>query len=144
MFDLSRFIDAQNRGYEGYATALEQMRYGRKTSHWIWYIFPQLKQLGKSPTAVYYGIDGLEEARSYAADPVLGSRLVEITQAVLDQPGEDARWLMGSNVDYQKLRSCMTLFEIADPDHDVFARVPEKFYGGRRDKLTLKLLGLAD
>lgn len=143
MIDLSRFYIAQQGNWYGYENALSEMRAGRKVSHWIWYIFPQLTALGKSDTAHYFGIDTLEDARIYAADPVLGAHLVEITQAVLDQPEADARFLMGSNIDYQKLRSCMTLFELADPAHDVYAKVLEKFYQGRRDQRTLNLLNQA-
>lgn len=143
MIDLSRFHTAQQNEWSGYNVALSQMRAGRKVSHWIWYIFPQLSALGKSVTAQYYGIDTLEDARAYAADPILGSRLVEITQAVLDQPETDGRVLMGSNIDYRKLCSCMTLFEQADPAHDVYGKVLEKYYQGRRDKRTLRLLDRA-
>ena len=142
MFDLSRFIHAQNQSWSGYQAALSEMRRGFKNSHWIWYIFPQLRQLGKSSTAVHYGIDGLEEAKAYAADPVLGPRLREITQVVLEQSEPSARILMGSGIDCKKLQSCMTLFEIADPEYSGYAGVLEKYYHGQRDRNTLNLLGL--
>lgn len=140
MFDLSRFITAQDQPWDGYDTALSQIRRGHKSSHWIWYIFPQLEALGKSGTARYYGISGLEEAQAYAAHPVLGARLRQIAQAALDQPENDPGILMGSGIDRSKLRSCMTLFELADPGCDVYSRVLERFYQGRRCRLTLSLL----
>lgn len=142
MYDLSRFLTAQASSWDGYETALSEIRRGHKQSHWIWYIFPQLKELGRSDTARCYGISGLEEARAYAAHPVLGQRLREISQAALDQPGNDAFRLMGSHTDYLKLCSCMTLFEAADPEHDVYGRVLERFFRGRRDRATLRLLGM--
>lgn len=142
MYDLSRFHEAQRSSWSGYETALREIRNGRKVSHWIWYIFPQLKGLGKSEASVYYGIHDLGEAKAYAADPILGAHLEEITRALLDQPNDDGRYVMGSSIDYQKLRSCMTLFEVADPGRDIYARVLDRFYGGRRDYRTLKLLGL--
>ena len=104
MYNLERFVTAQNQTYDGYRTALSEMRRGYKTNHWIWYIFPQLNSLGKSPPAVYYGIASLEEAAAYAAHPVLGPRLREIVQAVLDSDAETARILMGSEIDYLKLQ----------------------------------------
>ena len=140
MYNLERFVTAQNQTYDGYRTALSEMRRGYKTNHWIWYIFPQLNSLGKSPPAVYYGIASLEEAAAYAAHPVLGPRLREIVQAVLDSDAETARILMGSEIDYLKLQSSMTLFEAADPDWDGYARVLDKYYNGRRDRRTLAKL----
>lgn len=144
MFDLTRFHNAQGSSWSGYDTALSEIQQGRKASHWIWYIFPQLKGLGRSDTAVYYGLDGLEEARAYAADPLLRERLRRITRAVLEQQEPNPRILMGSGIDCKKLCSSMTLFELADPDCDLYARVLEKYYQGRRDRATLALLGLRD
>ena len=137
MADLSRFLNAQARDYE---TALREIRAGHKRSHWIWYIFPQLQGLGFSPTAQYYGIRDLEQAKDYMAHPVLGPRLVEISGALLSLPGSNPSAVMGYPDDL-KLCSCMTLFELAAPDEPVFGRVLEKYYGGRRDRMTLNLLG---
>ena len=140
MFDLERFVTAQDKNPGGYQTALYEMRRGYKTSHWIWYIFPQLNALGKSPPAVYYGIVSLEEAAAYAAHPVLGPRLREIVRAVLDSDAETARILMGSEIDYRKLQSSMTLFEAADPSWNGYAGVLDKYYSGHRDPRTLSLI----
>ncbi len=133
---MRRFHDAQRADYP---IALSEVRRGRKVSHWMWYIFPQLRGLGRSGTAHYYGLDGLEEARAFAADQVLGANLRKITQALLDQPERNPRTIFGGT-DAWKLRSCMTLFELADPDCGLYARVLEEFYGGQRDQKTLDLL----
>lgn len=133
---MRRFHEAQERYFE---TALAEVRRGRKTTHWMWYIFPQLRGLGRSDTAYYYGLDGMEEARRYAADPVLIGNLRRITQALLDQPRR-TDWLIFGRTDARKLRSCMTLFELADPECGLYARVLEEFCGGRRDGATLDML----
>lgn len=133
---MKRFHDAQRYDYP---IALEEVCRGRKNSHWMWYIFPQLKGLGRSETAHYYGLDGLEEARLYAADPVLIGNLRQITQALLDQPERNPRIVFGGT-DTWKLRSCMTLFELVDPDCALYARVLEEFFGGKRDHMTLDLI----
>ena len=135
---LDKFVRAQERDY---AEALREIQSGRKRSHWIWYIFPQMDGLGFSPTAQYYGIRDLEQAKDYMAHPVLGPRLVEISEALLALPTSDPGAVMGYPDDL-KLCSSMTLFELAAPDEPVFGRVLDKFYGGRRDVLTLQLLGL--
>lgn len=135
MEDLSRFHRAQ-RG--SYADALEEIRAGRKRSHWIWYIFPQLQGLGFSSTSQFYALRDLDEARAYLADPVLRERLLEISGALLALPGSDPSAVMGYPDDL-KLQSCMTLFELADPECPVFPAVLEKYYGGERDKRTLRL-----
>ena len=135
--ELDKFVSAQARDYD---TALAEIRSGYKRSHWMWYIFPQLQGLGFSPTAQYYGIRDLEQAKDYMAHPVLGPRLVEISGALLSLPGSNPSAVMGYPDDL-KLCSCMTLFELAAPDEPVFARVLEKYYGGRRDRMTLNLLG---
>lgn len=135
---LERFVRAQEHSYDA---ALREIRGGRKRSHWIWYIFPQLDGLGYSPTAQYYGIRDLEQAKDYMAHPVLGPRLVEISEALLALPSSDPGAVMGYPDDL-KLCSSMTLFELAAPDQPVFGKVLDKFYGGRRDPLTLRLLGL--
>ena len=135
--ELDKFVSAQARDYD---TALAEIRSGYKRSHWMWYIFPQLQGLGFSPTAQYYGIRDLEQAKDYMAHPVLGPRLVEISVALLSLPGSNPSAVMGYPDDL-KLCSCMTLFELAAPDEPVFGRVLEKYYGGRRDRMTLNLLG---
>lgn len=135
-YDLQRFKEAQERDYE---TALQEVRAGRKRSHWIWYIFPQLKGLGQSSTSYYYGIDGIGEARAYLADPSLSSRLREISKALLALEQQNPNNIFG-NIDAQKVCSCMTLFEIADgTEHSVFSEVLDKFYGGYRDQFTAKM-----
>ena len=135
-YDLSRFHQAQERDYE---TALSEIRNGRKRSHWIWYIFPQLKGLGFSSMADYYGIDGMGEAKAYLRDDLLCRRLVEISEALLALETSDPGAVMGYPDDL-KLRSCMTLFALADPDEPVFQKVLEKYYAGRKDPQTVRLL----
>ena len=133
---MQRFYEPQRRDFD---RALAEIRRSRKVSHWMWYIFPQLKGLGRSSTAQFYGLDGLEEARRFAADLVLGGNLRTITQALLDQPDRNARAVFGGT-DAMKLRSCMTLFALADPDCGLYARVLEEFFRGERDPQTLKML----
>jgi len=135
---LERFLQAQEGDY---AAALAEIRAGRKRSHWIWYIFPQLKGLGRSMTAEYYGIRDLAEAREYLAHPVLRQRLIEISEALLGLPSNDADQVMGFP-DNLKLRSSMTLFALADPTCPVFRQVLDKFFGGRPDERTKELLGI--
>ena len=134
---LERFVKAQQYDYD---TALREIRSGRKRSHWMWYIFPQLQGLGFSSTAQYYGIRDLEEAQDYMEHPLLGARLVEISEALLALDTGDASAVMGYPDDL-KLRSSMTLFELAAPEQPVFGRVLEKYYSGHRDRRTLELLG---
>ena len=133
---LERFVEAQARDYE---TALREIRSGRKRSHWMWYIFPQLRGLGYSSTAQFYGLRDLQEARDYMAHPLLGPRLIEISEALLTLETDNPGAVMGYPDDL-KLCSCMTLFELAAPEQPVFARVLEKYYAGRRDQRTLALL----
>lgn len=133
---IERFLDGQRFGYE---TALAEMVKGRKNNHWIWYIFPQIKGLGHSPNAQFYGIRDLDEAREYLAHPVLGQRLREITNAVLTHKGEDIYEIMGSSIDALKLRSSMTLFDLVSPD-DIFAEAMDAFYSGQRDSRTIELV----
>lgn len=136
MPDLSRFHDAQAATY---ATALKELAGGRKRSHWMWYIFPQLRGLGQSSTARFYGIADREEARAYLADPLLGPRLIACIRAVLQHPGSTAADIMGP-VDALKLRSCATLFGAAGGGSD-FARILDTFYGGLPCPATLDMLG---
>ena len=133
---LGRFVEAQK--IYGYESALEEMRQGRKRGHWIWFIFPQMKGLGHSTNARFYGISSLEEAKAYLEHPVLGPRLREITSAVLSHKGEDIVEMMDSGIDAMKLRSSMTLFDLASPD-DIFAELLDAFYEGQRDALTVTL-----
>lgn len=134
--NLQRFLDAQEGAY---SQALEEIQAGRKRSHWIWYIFPQLAGLGVSPTAKYYAIRDLREARDYLAHPVLRGRLLEVSEALLSLKESDPSRVMGFPDDL-KLRSSMTLFLAAEPGNDTFKRVLEKFYGGEPDGRTLALL----
>ena len=132
-FDLERFVRAQDGGV--YAQALRELRAGAKRGHWMWFVFPQVAGLGRSSTAQHYALAGLEEARAYLAHPVLGPRLVECAQALLELSGRDPVRVLGS-VDAVKLRSSMTLFEAAAPDERVFAEVLERWFDGERDEAT--------
>lgn len=134
---LNRFIDAQATSY---AQALAEIKNGRKQSHWMWFIFPQLAGLGHSDMARFYAIRNLEEARHYLAHPVLGSRLIEIAAALLHVEGQNARQIMGSPDDL-KLRSCMTLFSLVPEADPVFKDVLNKFFAGAPDSKTLAMLG---
>lgn len=134
---LDRFLTAQERSYD---TALSEIKNGRKRSHWMWYIFPQIAGLGMSSTAQYYSIADIEEAREYITHPVLGARLLEISRALLALDGSDATAVMGYPDDL-KLRSSMTLFAQVSED-PVFNAVIDKFYSGRPDTRTLHILGL--
>ncbi len=136
MYDLSRFLEAQKNSYD---TALREIKAGRKCSHWMWYIFPQIRGLGYSAMAQHYAIWDLGEAREYLRHPVLGPRLIEISEALLALEESDPRRVMGSPDDL-KLRSCMTLFQSAAPDQPVFGKVLNKFYGGSPDGRTLEIL----
>ncbi len=134
-YNLNRFIEAQNRDYD---TALAEIRAGKKASHWMWYIFPQLKGLGRSSTSEYYGLSGIKEAQVYLSDPILKARLIEITDAVIAHKDKSAEEIFGG-IDAKKLRSCMTLFSIAAPDIPVFDAVLEQFFHGVPDRNTLRL-----
>ena len=134
--ELNRFYDVHTSDFD---TALAEVRRSRKVSHWMWYIFPQLKGLGYSSTAHFYGLDGLAEARRFAADEILGEGLRTITKALLDQPQRNANGIFGAT-DAMKLRSCMTLFELADPTCSLYGQVLEEFFGGSRDHKTLNML----
>jgi uncharacterized protein (DUF1810 family) len=135
--DLSRFVEAQAPVYRA---AVEELRAGRKRTHWMWFVFPQLRQLGRSPTAVHYGVASRDEAAAYLAHDLLGPRLRECARLVAAVDGRSAEQIMGP-VDALKLRSSMTLFaEVTDDDHD-FIHVLERFYSGEPDPLTVELLG---
>lgn len=136
MHDLSRFVDAQ----EGvYPRALAELEAGRKRSHWMWFVLPQLAGLGRSQTARRYALSGLEEAKAYLAHPVLGPRLRECVRAVLKHPERSPHEIFGSPDD-MKFRSCLTLFAAAAPDEPLFDDALRTFYDGERDARTLRLL----
>lgn len=136
-YDLNRFCEAFDFAYE---LALGEMRAGRKRSHWIWYVFPQVKGLGRSYNARYYALDGVEEARQFLNDEELGGRLREITEVVLEHRDIDVEDLMNGEIDAIKLRSSMTLFDLVSPN-DIFAQVLEAFFDGNRCEHTLEICG---
>ena len=135
---LHRFVAAQDEGGT-YDRALGELRAGRKTSHWMWFVFPQLAGLGRSPMARRYAISGLAEAQAYLAHPVLGPRLLEATQAMADLEARTADEVLGA-VDAMKLRSSMTLFARAAPDEPLFSRVLARFFAGAPDEETSRRL----
>lgn len=134
--ELKKFLDAQNQVY---LKALSEIKDGKKNSHWMWYIFPQIKGLGSSETAKFYGITDLEEAASYLSHPVLGKHLIEIAEEVLNLNGKTATQIFGTPDD-MKLRSCMTLFANVENADPVFQKVLAKYFDGSPDELTLQLL----
>jgi uncharacterized protein (DUF1810 family) len=135
-FDLQRFVEAQAPVYDG---VLAELRAGHKTSHWMWFVFPQLAALGRSSTAKFYGIANLAEARAYAAQPVLGPRLRECCAVLLSLHGPSAHDIFGG-IDEVKLKSCLTLFERACPGELVFGACLDRYFAGQRDALTVSLL----
>ncbi|MDX6299233.1 MAG: hypothetical protein QOF53_447 [Nocardioidaceae bacterium] len=137
-FDLERFLVAQASGV--YARALEELQDGRKRSHWMWFVFPQLAGLGRSATAQHFAVSGLDEARAYLQHPVLGVRLRESVSALLGLPGTDPVAVLGS-IDAVKLRSSMTLFARAAPEGEIFQQVLDRYFGGLPDEATIRLLG---
>ncbi|MGJ7439904.1 DUF1810 domain-containing protein [Aquipuribacter sp. MA13-6] len=136
---LRRFVDAQDADGT-YAAALAELRAGRKRTHWMWFVLPQLAGLGRSATARHYALADLHEARRYLGHPVLGPRLLECVDALLAGPGADPVALLG-DVDALKLRSSMTVFAAADPDEPRFTAVLERYFAGHRDETTTALLG---
>jgi uncharacterized protein (DUF1810 family) len=134
-WNLQRFVDAQAQVYD---RVLDELHAGRKASHWMWFVFPQLRGLGHSSMAQRYGLASLEEARAYLAHPVLGARLRECTRLAL-RARTGAHALFGSPDDL-KFRSCMTLFHRADPEEPLFPEGLRQFYGGKPDTLTDALL----
>jgi len=135
-FDLRRFVDAQERIYE---TVIDELAAGRKRGHWMWFIFPQLRGLGSSPTAVRFGISSADEARAYLAHELLGPRLRECARLVARIDGRSAEEIFGWPDD-MKLRSSMTLFARVADDNTDFVAVLEKYYGGEEDAATLERL----
>ena len=136
-YDLDRFVAAQDPIYRG---VLEELRRGRKTGHWMWFVFPQIAGLGYSTMSRRYAIGSLDEARAYLAHPVLGARLRECTGLLLATGGRTAEAILGP-IDAVKLRSCMTLFHRAAPEEPVFAQVLDRYYGGVADEATDARLG---
>ena len=135
--DLDRFVLSQAPIYD---EVLQELRGGRKTGHWIWFIFPQLAGLGRSDMSNHFAIASLEEARAYLAHPLLGPRLLECAGIILATEGRTAREIFGS-IDSMKLRSSMTLFHRAAPHEPVFAQVLDRYYGGLADEATDTRLG---
>jgi len=137
MADLQRFLDAQRATYD---RALQELGAGRKRSHWMWYVFPQLAGLGFSATSQLYGISDLDEARAYLAHPVLGARLLECVDVLLASPAHLTASEIFGCPDDLKLRSCATLFALASPPGSPFERLLDRFYEGTQDERTVTLL----
>lgn len=135
--NLQRFLDAQETEYP---RALGEIKNGKKQSHWMWYVFPQIQGLGISSTSRFYGIKDLQEAQAYLEHPVLGSRLIIICQELLNLESQDARAILGSPDDV-KLKSSMTLFSALPNTNPIFQSVLEKFYQGNQDLKTLQIIG---
>lgn len=142
--DLQKFIDAQEYGYnfgETYEKALSEMKQGEKVSHWIWYVFPQIQGLGISGTTAYFSLKDINEAKDYYTHPILGARLLEITEELLNIQTDDPMVVFGYP-DAFKVRSCMTLFKHAAPEQELFQKVLDKFCRGVEDENTVELLGV--
>ncbi len=133
---LKRFLEAQERDYQ---TALAEIQNGRKQSHWIWYIFPQIQGLGLSGTSHFYAIPDLQEAKDYLANPILAARLMEICAELLKLDTRNATEVFG-RPDDMKVKSSMTLFAEGDPANPIFQQVLDKFFNGQRDEKTLEIL----
>ena len=136
-FDLGRFVDAQRHGYDG---IVRELRSARKTSHWMWFVFPQVAGLGSSWVSQQYAIRSLDEARAYLAHPLLGSRLRECTDLVLAAPRNATATSIFGGIDAMKLRSSMTLFLRAAPDEPRWRQLLDRYYAGVPDELTDQLL----
>lgn len=135
VYNLGRFIEAQS---EVYRIALRELQKDRKQSHWMWFIFPQLKGLGHSYNSKFYGISGAEEASEYLENPILGQRLREVSNAILNLPTDDAIEVFGG-IDSRKLKSSMTLVDLVSPN-DIFAQVLDKYFNGQRDNRTVNII----
>ena len=135
MYDIDRFIKMQELYYE---VALSEIKDGYKRTHWVWYIFPQLKGLGQSYNSEYYGLDGTDEVIEYMKNPYLKNNMIEICNELykLDDSIEN----IFGYPDYLKLNSCMTLFEYSIPEEKIFGKITDKFYNGKRDRVTLEML----
>ena len=136
--DLSRFLIAQENTY---VIALAEMKNGQKRTHWMWFIFPQIKGLGTTEISIKYSINDIDEAISYLNHPVLGERLKEISEELLKIRGKSASEIFGSPDD-KKLKSCMTLFSLVSHEPNAFHRVLEKYYKGEKDERTLEIASL--
>jgi uncharacterized protein (DUF1810 family) len=135
-FNLERFVEAQEHVYD---EVRRELRAGRKASHWMWFVFPQIAGLGHSPTSVRFAIASLDEAKAYLAHPLLGARLVECARLTLEAEGRSAREIFGA-IDEVKFRSSITLFARAAPGEDVFRRCLDKYFAGAPDDATLERL----
>jgi uncharacterized protein (DUF1810 family) len=140
-FDLARFVAAQGAG-DSYQHAVAELQAGRKVSHWMWYVFPQIGGLGQSPTSQRYAISSVAEATAYLAHPVLGPRLLECAGILNALSGRSAEDVFGG-IDAMKLRSCMTLFRHAAPAESAFSSVLGQYFGGVPDPATERLIGQA-
>ena len=138
--DVKRFLEAQNAVYNGYKQALEEVKNGKKVSHWIWFVFPQMKGLGHSRMSEFYGIEDWDEAEDFLLNYTLNDRIHEISEALLQHQGISVNKIFGG-IDAMKVRSSMTLFDSLSPN-DVFAKVLDAFFEGKRDERTLELLGI--
>jgi uncharacterized protein (DUF1810 family) len=138
-YDLERFVTAQS---DVYAAVVAELSRGRKTTHWMWFVFPQLAGLGSSAMAQRYALSGLDEARTYLAHPVLGARLRECARLAIESPAARIDVLFGAPDDL-KFHACMTLFAHASPDDELFARALQRFFQGRRHDATLRFLRAA-
>lgn len=136
-FQLSRFITAQDPVWDA---VRQELHAGRKQTHWMWFVFPQLAVLGRSSMARHFGLSGVEEAKAYLAHPVLGARLREVCTIVLRLQAGEAVDIFGP-VDAMKLRSCLTLFAAAAPEDDLFTRCLQRYFGGEADPMTLSHIG---
>lgn len=134
--DLDRFIEAQKNTYN---RALQEIKNGKKESHWIWYIFPQIRGLGHSERANYYAIEDIEEATNYLKNPILYARLIEISKALLEVEEKTAIEILGY-VDAMKVKSSMTLFHLANSEEKTYIEVLNKYYQGEKDEKTIQLL----
>jgi uncharacterized protein (DUF1810 family) len=141
-YGLERFVAAQDQAGT-YEVAVAELRSGRKRSHWMWFVFPQIAGLGQSPTSRLYAITSLAEARAYVEHPVLGPRLVECAATLTDLAGRSARDIFGG-IDAMKLRSSMTLFTRADPANPLFRRVLDVYFAGLPDEATERILAARD
>ena len=137
-YNIQRFIYAHSRSFE---VALGEIKAGYKVSHWMWYIFPQIKGLGRSEIAKYYAIKNLGEAKAYLAEPVLAKHMQQICEALLENENSNAEEVMGWPDDL-KLRSSMTLFKEVDPENAIYQKVLDKFFDGEADEKTLELLNI--